>query len=157
LGDTYNVSIGQGDLDITPIQLLSYITAIANGGTIYQPVLNMDAEHPKALTDLTYLRPEILEVQKGMRRAVTSDLGTAHALNDLPFTVNAKTGSAQVLLNTQENAFFVGYIPATQSGLDNGSRIAILILVEHSKEGSPNTLPIAKDVLRWYWENRIKA
>lgn len=157
LGDTYNVSIGQGDLDITPIQLLSYIAALANGGTIYQPTLNMDAEHPKVLVDLTDLGPEIAEVQKGLRRTVTSPLGTAYALHDLPFTVNAKTGSAQVLLNTQENAFFVGYIPATQSGVDNGSQIAILILVEHSKEGSPNTLPIAKDVLRWYWEHRLKG
>jgi penicillin-binding protein 2 len=156
LGDTYNVSIGQGDMDITPIQLINYITAIANGGTIYQPRLKLDSE-PKVLADLTQFAPEIAEVQKGMRRTVTSNLGTAYALHDLPFTVNAKTGSAQVLLNTQENAFFVGYIPATESGVDNGSRIAILILVEHSKEGSPNTLPIAKDVLRWYWEHRIKS
>lgn len=40
LGDTYNVSIGQGDLLLTPIQLLNYISAIANGGKIYQPVIN---------------------------------------------------------------------------------------------------------------------
>src|SRR6185369_6794081 len=149
LGDTYNVSIGQGDMDITSIQLLSYIAALANGGTIYQPVLNKEAPHPKALADLTYLGPQIAEIQKGMRRTVTSPLGTAHALNDLPFAVDAKTGSAQVLNNTQENAFFVGYIPGTESGVDTGSPIAILVLVEHSKEGSPNTLPIAKDVLRW--------
>jgi len=157
LGDTYNVSIGQGDMDITPIQLLSYVAAIANGGTIYQPVVNMDAEYPKVLADFTDLGPEIAEVQKGMRRAVTSNLGTAYALHDLPFTANAKTGSAQVLLNTQENAFFVGYIPATEGAVDTGSRIAILVLVEHSKEGSPNTLPIAKDVLRWYWEHRLQT
>jgi len=117
----------------------------------------MDAEYPKVLADFTDLGPEIAEVQKGMRRAVTSNLGTAYALHDLPFTANAKTGSAQVLLNTQENAFFVGYIPATEGAVDTGSRIAILVLVEHSKEGSPNTLPIAKDVLRWYWEHRLQT
>lgn len=157
LGDTYNVSIGQGDMDITPIQLLNYIAALANGGTIYKPVLNKDESRSTVLADLTYLGPEIAEVQKGMRRTVTSQLGTAYALHDLPFPVDAKTGSAQVLNNTQENAFFVGYIPTTQSGVDNGSEIAILILVEHSKEGSLNAVPIAKDVLRWYWEHRLQG
>lgn len=156
LGDTYNVSIGQGDMDITPIQLLNYIAAIANGGTLYQPVLNKDASKSTVLADLTYLGPEIAEAQKGMRRAVTSPLGTAYNLANLPFPVNAKTGSAQVLNNTQENAFFVGYIPTTQSGVDNGSQIAILILVEHSKEGSLNAVPIGRDVLNWYWEHRLK-
>lgn len=157
LGDTYNVSIGQGDMDITPIQLLNYIAVLANGGTMYQPVLNQDISKSTVLADLTYLGPEIAEVQKGMRRAVTAPLGTAYTLHDLPFPVNAKTGSAQVLNNTQENAFFVGYIPTTQSGMDNGSRIAILILIEHSKEGSLNAVPIAKDVLNWYWEHRLKG
>jgi penicillin-binding protein 2 len=156
LGDTYNVAIGQGDLDITNIQLLNYITAIANGGTIYKPVVNRAASQNTVLADLTEFAPEIVEAQKGMRLTVTSALGTAHALDGLPFPVNAKTGSAQVLLNTQENAFFVGYIPTTPSGVDNGSEIAILILVEHAKQGSSNTLPVARDVLQWYWENRLQ-
>jgi penicillin-binding protein 2 len=155
LGDTYNVSIGQGDLITTPVQLLNYINAIANGGKIYQPVLNKDASRATLLADLTGLGWEISEAQKGMRRAVISSLGTAHLLDGLPFAVNAKTGSAQVLNNTQENAFFVGYIPTTSNGIDNGSEISIMILVEHAKQGSSNTLPIARDVLQWYWENRI--
>ncbi len=150
LGDTYNVSIGQGDLSVTPIELLNYITAIANGGTLYQPFLNTDRASSTVLSDLTWYAPEIKEVQKGMRQAVTGVMGTAHTLNDLPFTIGAKTGSAQVQNNTQENAFFVGYAPY------NDPQIAILILVENSKEGSLNAVPIAKDVLSWYYEHRIK-
>lgn len=149
LGDTYNVSIGQGDLLLTPIQLLSYIGAIANGGKIWKPFLNASGT-PQALADLTSLAPEIAEVQKGMRAAVISTLGTAHTLSDLPFKVGAKTGSAQIQNNTQENAFFVGYAP-----FDN-SQIAILVVIERSKEGSLNAVPIAKDVLNWYYEHRIK-
>ena len=149
LGDTYNVSIGQGDLLLTPLQLLSYITAIGNGGKIYRPFVNLDALQPEISADLSSLDLTIKEVQKGMRQVVTSPLGTARLLADLPFAVEAKTGTAQVQNNTQENAIFVGYAPAPDP------QIALLILVENSKEGSLNTIPVAKDVLNWYYINRI--
>ena len=150
LGDTYNVSIGQGDLLITPIQLLDYIAAIANGGKILRPVLVSGSKDPIVLSDLTSLVPEIKEVQKGMVKTVTAPLGTAYLLHDLPMSSAAKTGTAQINLNTQENAFFLGYAPA------ENPQIAILILVEHSREGSLNTIPVARDVLNWYYENRLK-
>ena len=150
LGDTYNVSIGQGDLLLTPLQLLNYIDAIANGGKIYRPFLNASST-PQVLEDLSSLLPEINEVQKGLRATVNAPAGTAYTMNDLPFSVCAKTGSAQVKNNQQENALFVGYAPC-----DN-PKIAILILIENSKEGSLNAVPIAKDVLNWYYENRLAA
>ncbi len=149
LGDTYNASIGQGDLLITPIQLLNYISAVANGGKILKPFLNKDSAM-SVNVDLTSLLPQIQEVQKGMRMTVTSNLGTAHTLNDLPVKVAGKTGSAQIQNNQAENAFFVGYAPYDKP------QIAVLVLIEHSKEGSLNAVPIAKDVLAWYYENRIK-
>ncbi|MFH0891045.1 MAG: penicillin-binding protein 2 [Candidatus Liptonbacteria bacterium] len=165
LGDTYNVSIGQGDLLVTPIQLLNYISVVANGGILHQPFLANDAEH-KVLADLTYLSPEIKEVQKGMRLTVTAPLGTANKLNDLTFTVAAKTGTAQIKNNTKENAFFAGYIipeknPSEESDLglssvNTGSPLAILVLVENAKPGGLNAVPIAKDVLNWYYEHRMK-
>jgi penicillin-binding protein 2 len=150
LGDTYNVSIGQGDLLLGPLQLLSYIDAIANGGTIYRPYVNASST-PHVNEDLTDLLPEIQDVQQGMVEGVTSPKGTSHTLDDLPFSVCAKTGSAQVHDNSQENALFVGYAPC-----DN-PQIAMLILIENSKQGSLNAVPIAKDVLNWYYENRIAA
>ena len=148
LGDTYNVAIGQGDLTMTPLQLLSYIDAVANGGKIYRPYLNMSST-PVVNEDLTYLLPEIQEVQKGMRETVTSPLGTAYTMNDLPYPTCAKTGSAQINNNQEENALFVGYAPC-----DN-PQIAILILIENSKQGSLNAVPIAKNVFNWYYQNRM--
>ena len=150
LGDTYNVSIGQGDLLLSPLQLLSYIDAIANGGKIYRPYLNANST-PQVNEDLTYLLPEIQDVQQGMAAGVTSPRGTSHSLSDLPFSVCAKTGSAQVHDNSQENALFVGYAPC-----DN-PQIAMLILIENSRQGSLNAVPIAKEVLNWYYENRMKS
>ncbi len=151
LGDTYNVSIGQGDFLVTPLQLLNYINAIANGGKIYRPFVEKDSNRPAVLQDLSYLKREIGEVKEGMAQAVRSPLGTASILSDLPFDVAGKTGSAQVRNNTQENAFFVGYAPV------ENPQISILVLIENSREGSLNAVPIAKDALNWYYWNRIKT
>ncbi|HUX35495.1 MAG TPA: penicillin-binding protein 2 [Candidatus Paceibacterota bacterium] len=153
LGDTYNVSIGQGDLLLTPIQLLNYISVIANGGKIYQPTIDKSDEH-KVISDISYLQPEIAEVRKGMRLVATSKSSQANMLGELPFAVEGKTGTAQIKNNQQTNAFFVGYTvpdPGT-----NQKQIAVLVLVENSKEGSLNAVPVAKDVFNWYYQNRIK-
>ncbi len=159
IGDTYNVSIGQGDLLVTPLQLINYISAIANGGKIYQPfiVKKITTEDGKVVKDL---EPKILddyssdsdiikEIQQGMIDTVKKSYGTAYLLADLPFPVAAKTGTAQIQGNTKINAFFVGYAP-----IEN-PQIAILVLVENAKEGSLNAVPVAKDVLEWYYYNRI--
>jgi penicillin-binding protein 2 len=150
LGDTYNVSIGQGDLLLSPVQLLDYISAIANGGTIYRPYLNASST-PYVNENLTYLLPQIQAVQQGMVEGVTAPLGTAYTLHNVPFSVCAKTGSAQIENNAEENALFVGYAPC------NNPQIALLILIENSKQGSLNAVPIAKDVLNWYYENRMSG
>lgn len=150
LGDTYNVSIGQGDLLVTPIQLISYIGAIANGGVIYKPTLNKQLFTGEIRADLSGFADEIGEVRQGMRRAVTSELGGSRIMKDLPIEVAGKTGTAQIENNKKVNAFFVGYAPYKDP------KIAILVLVEDSREGSLNALPVAKDVFAWYYEHRLK-
>ena len=164
LGDTYNISIGQGDLLVTPIQLISQIAAIANGGKIYKPHLNMGlgdrVEGIEITKDFSNLAPYIKEVQKGMEDVVSEWYGTAHLLADLPVSVAAKTGSAQVANNTRTNAFFVGYLPAealAKVGAPLDMQIAILVLIENAREGSLNAVPVAKDVLDWYYWNRLSV
>lgn len=152
LGDTYNVSIGQGDLMSTPIQLINYIASIANGGKLYRPIITRGQADLRS--DLVEYYPAIKEVQIGMRRTVTSDLGTAHLLKDLQFDTAGKTGSAQIQNNQAENAFFVGYGPYSE-GDNSAPQIVILVLVERAKAGSLNAVPIAKDILSWYYENRL--
>ena len=74
--------------------------------------------------------------------------------------VAAKTGTAQTNYNTKANALFVGYGQFTPlkmvflTGLQ--PQIAVLILVENAREGSLNAVPIAKDIFKWYYDNRIK-
>lgn len=168
IGDTYNVSIGQGDFLATPLQLVNFIASIANGGKIYQPfiVQKIVSENGKVIKEINSKVVEdyssdieiIKKVQKGMIDGVEKSYGTSHLLADLPITVAGKTGSSQIENKTKTNAFFVGYLPAEaleKAGAPLDKQIAILVLVEDAREGSINTVPIAKDVLEWYYNNRI--
>lgn len=162
LGDTYHVSIGQGDFSVTPIELLNYICAIANGGTLYKPrvvdrINSVDGSellktYPSIIRDLkTKISPNALhEVQEGMKDTIEMSYGTGYLLHDIPMNIAAKSGTAQVQNNAKTNAFFVGYAPAEDP------KIAILVLVENSREGSLNATPVARDVLLWYYNNRLK-
>ncbi len=160
IGDTYNVSIGQGDLLVSPIQLINFISSIANGGKLFVPKLALemsmggkvtkDLKEPQLLLDYgTTFKSELADIRQGMRDGASKSYGTSYKLADLPMPVAAKTGSAQIQNNTKTNAFFVGYAPA------DDPQIAILVLVEDAKEGSLNAVPIAKDILQWYYDNRI--
>jgi penicillin-binding protein 2 len=149
LGDTYNVAIGQGSLLVTPIQLIDYVSAIANGGDVYRPFLNASST-PVVAENLTAYLPEIQQVQQGMVDGVSYPQGTSYTLHDLPLSICAKTGSAQIKDNAEENAFFVGYAPC------NDPQIALLVLIENSKQGSLNAVPVAGKILNWYYENRMK-
>ena len=166
LGDTYNNSIGQGDIMITPLELINYIASIAAKGKIFKPFIvrqitddngNVIKENfPQVIIDNFSLSDAIREVEKGMIDTTKKSYGTAFMLNDLPIVVAAKTGSAQIERNTKVNAFFVGY--NTLINADNAApkQIAVLILIENAREGSLNAVPVAKDVFKWYYDNRIR-
>ena len=154
IGDTYNVSIGQGDVLVSPVQLLNYIASIAGNGIMKRPHLvrsvgSGPVVEAETLFNYSDWKTELREVQLGMRDAVTKEYGTAHALDSIPMAIAAKTGSAQTNNNTKTNAFFVGYAPF------EAPEIAILVLIENAKEGSLNAVPIARDVLTWYYHNRV--
>jgi penicillin-binding protein 2 len=165
IGDTYNVSIGQGDLLVSPVQLLNAISSIAANGIMYSPSLVSRIEpmsrpgsatstsplivHHDQLLDYSDWKAELEQAQLGMRDAVRKDYGTANLLSSLRFPTAGKTGSAQIQNNTKTNAFFVGYGP-----FENPS-ISILVLIENAKSGSLNAVPIARDVLEWYYTHRL--
>ena len=152
LGDTYNTSIGQGYMLVTPISLINSIAAIFNGGILYKPNLILGNE-PEKLSEFTHLADELNKSKEGMKDAVREPYGTATMLNRLPFEVGGKTGSAQVT-RTQTNAFFAGCGPLPLQS-ENYEPICVLVLVEHAVAGGLNAVPVAYDVFRWYYENRI--
>ncbi len=160
IGDTYITSIGQGDMIVSPISLISAISAIYNGGLVYAP--HLTEKEKIILKDNTDLKEYVAEARGGMRDAVTENYGTAHMLNPLPFDVYGKTGSAQIQNNKKTNAFFIGcadYNSSTGEITEDKNvpkEVCILVLIENAKEGGLNAVPVAYEVLEWYYNNRIK-
>ena len=155
-GDTYNVSIGQGDLIVTPLWLNTYISGVANGGTLYQPMAanriidnqknTKEVFKSKAIGSLSF-RPEVLkEIKSDMEETVLS--GTAKLLKDLPVRVGAKTGTAEVVKGSSINSLFTAFAPFDHP------EIAITVLVEGSASNQGYALRTAREVLKWYFERK---
>jgi penicillin-binding protein 2 len=159
LGDTYHYAIGQGDLLVTPLQVNSWTSTIANGGTVYQPeILNEVADHdghvvqkiePKALATNQFSQEYIKVVQDGMRQTVT--VGSAQSLKSVGMPVSGKTGSAQYDPKdpTRTHAWFTSYAPS------DDPQIALTILMEGAGEGSTYAVPVTHEVYDWWVANRL--
>ena len=109
VGDTYNTSIGQYGVQVTPIEMARSLASLANRGTLVTPhIRKTEAGTPTEKIE-GYTQAQYDAVHEGMRMSVTE--GTGVALNYLPFQVAAKTGTAQVgvgakSINAWLNAFF---------------------------------------------------
>jgi penicillin-binding protein 2 len=148
LGDTYNISIGEGGLSLTPLQMADYISTIANNGILMKPHLEKDIS-PAPLLKLDVSPDNLKIVQEGMRQVVTE--GTATSLNDLPMEVAGKSGSPKFISLGKEkyHALFGAYAPYSDP------QIVIFVLIEQPPQGSIATLPVAREILDWYYQNRI--
>ncbi|MBI2415102.1 MAG: penicillin-binding protein 2 [Candidatus Kerfeldbacteria bacterium] len=153
IGDTYNVSIGQGQLLVTPLQVAVYTAAIANNGTIYQPQL---AEYFTDQTNqvIATIQPKVEQtniinsyylqvVREGMRQAVLD--GSARNLATLPFAVAGKTGTAEIAGTDKTHSWFTAFAPYDDPSL------VITVLVEEGGEGYAAALPIARAGLEEYF------
>jgi len=148
LGDTYSVSIGEGGFSLTPLQMAAYIATIANDGILMQPHL-IKKEAPKEKLRLDVSLENLKIVQEGMREVVLS--GTATYLNSLPIEIAGKSGSPKVYVDGKEayHTIFGAYAPYEDP------QIVVLVFIEAPPQNVVATLPVVKDVLGWYQENRI--
>ncbi len=151
LGDTYQVSIGHGDLKISLLELIRAYAAIVNNGLVYKPHIVAGSE-PEIVRDISYLEPEMQTTLKGMSDAIYKSYGTCTSLADLDYKSVAKTGSASVLDNKKINAIFVGCGPIP---IEDYPSICVLVLAENAKTSTTNAVPIGRDVLDWYYKNRV--
>ncbi len=143
LGDTYNMSIGQGDLALTPIEMNAGISVIANGGRLCKTHLKQAGEECK---DLGLKKDTIDLIKEGMKAACASG-GTAFTFFDFKEKsgkdVLCKTGTAQDEKG-EPHAWFTAFAPA-----DN-PEIVITVLAENGGEGSKVAGPIAREIFN-YW------
>ncbi len=150
-GDTYNVSIGQGNLLVTPLQLAVAYSAIVTDGRLVRPYLIDSVVYPSGevspyqslAAGEIKLNSDTLEVvRQGMRQTVTS--GSARSLSTLSLPVAGKTGTAQTGTTTNTHAWFAGFAPA------NDPAIVVVVMIEFGGEGSQTAVPVARDIFNWY-------
>lgn len=152
IGDTYNLSIGQGDLLVTPLQVASFTATVANGGHIVQPRVGLKYGRPdEGQTDVPVQKEEeriasaadIRTVELGMRDTVI--YGSGRALSTLPFAVAGKTGTAQWRADKANHAWFTSYGPF------ENPQIVVTVLLEEGVEGSVSAVPVAKEIYQAWW------
>jgi penicillin-binding protein 2 len=157
--DVLNQSIGQGDMQVTPLQVARFMAAIANGGTLYRPQIVEKIQPVEGDPKLTFrpeaaatlpVRTENLEIVRESLTMVTQyPRGTARwNLRGLQFDVAGKTGTAQSG-SGKPHAWFTGY---TMNEAETGQPdLAIAVIVENIGEGSEYAVPIFRAMVETYY------
>lgn len=160
-GDTVSVSIGQGYLEASPIQMLKVVSAVANGGTLYAPQLVSEIrdQHRRALKYFSPVRQgqvpvsenDLAIVRQGMLGAIESDYGTAHNVYIPGFHYAGKTGTAENVPtydnpSGRNHAWFVCFAPYDHP------KIAVVVFMDQSGGfGAVNAAPVAQAIVKSYF------
>lgn len=153
-GDTLHMSIGQGFLLTTPIQVLGFTSFVASDGVLYKPQLLLKVERngrevthfePKVLISNITSKEQINIIKQGLE-AVPKDGGTAWPFFSFPIPTAGKTGTAE-FGDPKDNthAWYTSYAPV------DDPKIVMTVLLEVGGEGSTNASPIVKEVFRWFF------
>jgi penicillin-binding protein 2 len=168
-GDTYNMSIGQGFVLATPLQVLNSVTPIANGGTLYRPQIVREvvdgegnvvqAFAPDVIRHLPISAENLEMVRQGMRSAVAGPGATASTLDVPGVAVAGKTGTAEFFVdrnkdglpdrdrdgNLPTHAWFTAFAPY------ENPEIALVVFIYGGGEGSATAVPVANEILNYYF------
>lgn len=156
-GETISVSIGQGALTVTPLQLADAIGGLAAGGVWYRPHLVKGAKIPPPRK--WALSPDNIEKVVHGLYAVVNEGGTGVRARIPGLEVCGKTGTAQLASNEylkgrivhelRDNAWFVGFAPR------HDPEIVVVALFENGEHG-PLAAPIVRDVIKAYFDKRTR-
>jgi len=158
VGDTVNLSIGQGDLLASPLQVARMMAAVANGGTLYRPYIierigsagGVEPEQvtlPEVVGTLPISPEHLAAIQEALLGVTTKSIGTApRRFAGLSIPVAGKTGTAEIGgPDTEPHSWFAAYAPADRP------EIAIVVLVENAGEGSSVAAPLVRQVVEAYY------
>jgi penicillin-binding protein 2 len=167
-GDTVSLSIGQGLLTVTPLQMARMMAVVANGGTVWRPRLVERIESP----DGVLLRREAETVQghvelapvvyEFLRQALVGvvEEGSGKAARVPGVTIAGKTGTAQTRefrdetdrkRRDHDHAWFAGFAPAEDP------RVAVLVFVEKGGFGGQVAAPIAREVFKAIFLEKVAS
>jgi len=158
-GETISVSIGQGPIQVTPLQIATYTARIANRGGKVTPYLFKRRESDRTRAAQAEIQESIFEkVITGMWKSVNEE-GTGRASKVQGFDVCGKTGSTQVVSTAtaeelgqdekivKTHSWYTGFAPR-----DN-PEIVVTILVEYGGMGGATAAPLAREIFRLYRDN----
>ncbi len=166
-GETISVSIGQGAIEVTPIQMAVFAAAIGNGGTLFRPHLLLSREVREGIEEderqdyvirRVEMHPRTLDVIRDAMWGVVNEDGTGGRARIAGRDICAKTGTAQVFRasrdidadklpkDKRDHAWFVGFAPK-----DN-PRIAWAVFVQNGGHGGTTAAPIARAVLERFFQ-----
>ena len=154
-GDNVNLSVGQGDLQATPLQLATAYAGIANGGRVVTPHLGQQVEDGagrqleeirKPVKRHVEIEPETLEaIRSGLRAAAGESGGTsADVFAGFPYTVYGKTGTAERAPNPDQS-WYAAYVD------DPVKPIVVVVTVEKGGFGAEVAAPATRLILsKWF-------
>ena len=154
-----NLSIGQGEVQASPLQMVRLYAAIVNGGYVLRPHLVRErgildqrsaVARPEVMVDAELDQANLAIIRRGMCDVVSSYAGTAaHQFIGSPLLelgVCGKTGTAQVPgEDVPPHSWFIAYAPA------KAPQIAIVTMVENAGEGSAVAAPLTRDILEYHF------
>jgi penicillin-binding protein 2 len=165
VGETISVSIGQGAVTTTPIQILRAIGCIASGGRLTTPHVLLRAEGEKDASQSPTVQPVVIElettnkIRAGMWKSV-NDWGTGHGAAITGLDICGKTGTVQVIGAEREKELN-GNLPALEdhswfagfAGRDN-PELAVVAFVEHGGKGGIAAAPLAREIFRAHFARK---
>jgi penicillin-binding protein 2 len=151
LGNTYHMSIGQGDVSVSPAEINTYISAISVGGSLCQPRFDMNKNPICRKVKVSQGNLDL--VKKGME-AACSEGGTAYTFFDFAdkhggIEVACKTGTAEVNIDGTPHAWFTFFAP------NEKPQIVATILVEEGGQGSVVAGSIAREIADYYFASFV--
>lgn len=174
-GETPSISIGQGAVQVTPMQMANLYATLGNGGNIWRPFLvkrvinhvgeSILVQDPELTRKVSLIKASTLQmVREGLTAVVMDQEGTGKAAAVPGVTVAGKTGSVQVVslsknttkldvsMKWREHAMFAAFSPA------ENPEIAIAIISEHDKVGGGGkaAAPVAGKIIAAYWDLKKK-
>jgi penicillin-binding protein 2 len=159
-GETISVAIGQGALTVTPLQLANAIGGLAMGGVWYTPHVVADPTRRETPRRVEFKPENLAQVVNGMFSVVNE--GTGQLARVAGIEICGKTGTSQLGSNEllkgtrlglemKDNAWFVGFAPR------QNPEIVVVALVEGGLHGATAAAPIARDLIKTYFEKKSKS
>ena len=159
-GDNVNLAVGQGDVQVTPLQLAVAYSAIANGGTVVRPHLGLEIDSADGTllskiapppTRHININPSYLDtIRSGLHAAAQSTGGTSYdVMGTFPEQVYGKTGTAQYN-GQQDYSWYACFVPPSATS----TPIVVVVRVEQGGFGAVAAAPVARQILsQWFFRN----